>query len=82
VRKVEKKNKENRRGEESYHIVKHRSKATIKAIIIDSLLFFFWIPSIKRVKLGTDAAGKKMNKKEKKGKREEKRKERGKVNGR
>jgi hypothetical protein len=41
VRKVEKKNKENRRGEESYHIVKHRSKATIKAIIIDSLLFFF-----------------------------------------
>ena len=47
------KRRELRRTIEYYHIVKHRSKATMKAIIIDSLLFFFWIPSINRVKLGT-----------------------------
>jgi hypothetical protein len=39
----------------THHKVKHTSSPMTTAITIDSLLFFLWMPSIKRPKPGTFA---------------------------
>ena len=59
----------------TYHIVMHNNDPTIREMMTDSLLFFFWIPSISRVNEGTLAV--KERKRKKGEEEEEKRKEGG-----
>ena len=58
----------------TYHIVTHNNDPTIREMMTDSLLFFFWIPSISRVNEGTLAV---KGRKRKKGEEEEEKRREG-----